>query len=568
MRRLSRILILSAGLLSAAQAWAWTAPSPRRPNVNDIKQAITDSAIVYPESFEVDTRKLLEGWYMKNYTAGDSRYATSDDADTDDATIIARLKALPTVIEMPFNSVVRSYIDRYTKRSRAQVAALLGLNLYYMPIFEQALEEQGLPLELKYLPIIESGLDPNVTSRHGAAGLWQFMLPTARGLGMEVNSLVDERRDPYLSSEKAAAYLKDLYQAYGDWSLAIAAYNCGPGAVNKAIRRAGGENTRQDFWSIYNYLPAETRGYVPMFIAANYVMNYYPHHNISPVLPTKPLVTDTIGISERIHFNQISKVLNIPVDELRMLNPQFRADVIPATAERQYSLILPAQQVHAYILSEDAIRNMDADKYARRDVVEPGDAALASADTSDAEAASETAKASEEIAELEAAGAKRNKLVASTHKVEPGETLAAIAAKYDVTTADIKRWNQLRRNAVRTGQQLRIMVPAAENMADNAAKQPRQSLAAAQDSDTSTPAYSSKQKKASKKQQPKASSQNHKLKNGETLSSLAKKYGVSINDIKKANNMKNDNLRAGDNIKIPAKASKSKKSKSRKRRRR
>lgn len=577
MLKFTRILILSAGMLTAASVWGWNAPSPRRPNVNDIKHSITDSAIIYPESFEVDTRKLLEGWYMKNYTASDTRYATSDDADTDDATIIARLKALPTVIEMPFNSVVRSYIDRYTKRSRAQVAALLGLNLYYMPIFEQALEEQGLPLELKYLPIIESGLDPNVTSRHGAAGLWQFMLPTARGLGMEVNSLVDERRDPYLSSEKAAAYLKDLYQAYGDWSLAIAAYNCGPGAVNKAIRRAGGENTRQDFWSIYNYLPAETRGYVPMFIAANYVMNYYPQHNISPVLPTKPLVTDTIGISERIHFNQISKVLNIPVDELRMLNPQFRADVIPATSERQYSLILPSQQVHAYILSEEAIRNMDADKYARRDIVEPGDAVLASTETpaeSDVQAASETAKASEELAEIEAAGAKRNKLVATIHKVEPGETLASIAQQYDVSQADIKRWNQLRRNAVRTGQQLRIMTPSEEKLADNSGKQPRQSLAASAEPNESSPQAAStsswrqKQKTNSSRKSSRASTQNHKLKNGETLSSLAHKYGVSINDIKKANNMKNDNLRAGDNIKIPSKASKSKKSKSRKRRRR
>ena len=221
--------------------------------------------------------------------------------------------------------------------------------------------------------MIESGLDPNAVSRHGATGLWQFMLATGRGLGMEVSSLVDERRDPYVSSQKAARYLKDLYATYGDWSLAIAAYNCGPGAVNKAIRRAGGDPTKHDFWSIYYYLTPETRGYVPMFIAANYVMNYYPQHNISPVIPTKPLVTDTIMVSDRVHFNQISHVLDIPVDELRVLNPQFRADLIPGTSEHPYTLILPSQQVHAYLMSENDIKAYDADKYLRRVTAQPGE---------------------------------------------------------------------------------------------------------------------------------------------------------------------------------------------------
>ncbi|MDE5976474.1 MAG: transglycosylase SLT domain-containing protein, partial [Muribaculaceae bacterium] len=169
-------------------------------NVLDLKHSITDNSIVYPESFEADTRRLQEGWFVKNYTATDNRYATEPDANVSDAEMVKRLAALPTVIEMPYNQIVRSYIDRYTKQGRAQVSGLLGLSLYYMPIFEQALEEQGLPLELKYLPVIESGLNPNAVSKHGAAGLWQFMLATAKGLGMEVNSLVDERRDPYMSS--------------------------------------------------------------------------------------------------------------------------------------------------------------------------------------------------------------------------------------------------------------------------------------------------------------------------------------------------------------------------------
>ncbi|MDE6400658.1 MAG: lytic transglycosylase domain-containing protein, partial [Muribaculaceae bacterium] len=337
-------------LIAAASLTAGYAKTDKKPNVLDLKTSITDPAIVYPESFEADTQKLLESWFIKNYTASDNRYATEPDVEVSDEEMVKRLSSLPTVIEMPYNQIVRSYIDRYTKKSRAQIAAILGLSLYYMPIFEQALEEQGLHLELKYLPVIESGLNPNAVSRHGATGLWQFMLGTAKGLGLEVNSLVDERRDPYVASERAVSYLKDLYAAYGDWSLAIAAYNCGPGTVNKAIRRAGGEAKDHDYWSIYNYLPAETRGYVPMFIAANYVMEYYPKHNISPVLPVKPLVIDTLQIAERIHFNQISKVLDIPVDELRILNPQFRADVIPGTPDSPYTLILPSQQVHAYLL--------------------------------------------------------------------------------------------------------------------------------------------------------------------------------------------------------------------------
>ena len=322
--------ILTLGLIAAGSLLA----TARTTNVNDIKHTITDNDIIYPESYELDTQKMLEGWYMRNYTATDDRYKRQGDVAVDDATMRARLAKLPTIIEMPYNSIVRNYIERYTSRGRSQVAALLGLSIYYMPIFEQALEEQGLPLELRYLPIVESGLDPNAVSKHGAAGLWQFMIGTGKGLGLEVSSLVDERRDPYLSSRTAAKYLKDLYNTYGDWSLAIAAYNCGPGNVNKAIRRAGGNPSDHDFWSIYNYLSPETRGYVPQFIAANYVMTYYPEHNISPVLPTKPLVTDTIMVSDRVHLQQISHVLNIPMAELRVLNPQFRADIIPGSPSR------------------------------------------------------------------------------------------------------------------------------------------------------------------------------------------------------------------------------------------
>lgn len=518
------------------------------PNVLDLKNSITDPAIVYPESFEADTQKLLESWFIQNYTASDDRYATEPDAEVSDEEIKKRLAALPTLIEMPFNQIVRSYIDKYTKKSRPQVEAILGLSLYYMPIFEQALEEQGLPLELKYLPVIESGLDPNAVSKHGAAGLWQFMLATAKGLGMEVNSLIDERRDPYLSSELAASYLKGLHDTYGDWSLAIAAYNCGPGTVNKAIRRAGGEAKDHDFWSIYPYLPEETRGYVPMFIAANYVMTYYPEHNISPVLPVKPLVMDTIHVKERLHFDQICNVLDIPIEEMRILNPQFRADIIPGSQEVAYNLILPSQQIHAYLMSEDIIRNYEVEKYAQRETVDPGqapaDTLLAVEDTEiwvESPVESSPGKNDNE---------KKKTLV--VHKVVAGETLSSIADKYEVTIDDIKKSNNLRRNAVRVGQQLRISTALPQAGNENLAIAPKP---ASQPS--STAKASTKETKKSTQANKPAAPTSHKVKSGENLSVIAKKYGTTVAAIKNANGMTSDNLKIGQVLKLPTKGSSS-----------
>lgn len=517
-------------------------------NVLDLKHSITDQAIVYPESFEADTQKLLESWFVKNYTATDDRYNTEGDVYVSDEVLIERLKSLPTIIEMPYNQIVRSYIEKYTRDGRAQVPALLGLGLYYNPIFEQALEEQGLPLELKYLPMIESSLDPNAVSKHGAAGLWQFMLATAKGLGMEVNSLIDERRDPYLSSEMAASYLKGLYDSYGDWSLAIAAYNCGPGTLNKAIRRAGGEPKDHDFWSVYNYLPEETRGYVPAFIAVNYVMNYYPEHNISPVLPTAPLVMDTLHVNDRIHFEQISQVLDLPVDELRILNPQYRADIIPGTGDTPRNLILPSQQIHAYLMSEEDIKNYEADKYNPRGVVQPGETqgdVLAAVEDTEIWSTPISTKSTN----IETDGEKQTII----HKVKAGETLASIAKIYEVTPEEIKQSNNLRRNAVRVGQQLRITTSSPQAVMES-------TVAAVT---KSKPTTATSQKSQSKNTQTKASTSSssnsasnpttYVVKKGETLSKIATKFGVTVAAIKTANGMKNDKIQAGQKIKIPAK---------------
>ena len=507
------------------------AMAQKKRNVNDIKTTITDSSIVFPESYEADTQKMLEGWYMRNYTATDDSYRTREDVPATDAQLRDRLSKLPTVIDMPFNSIVRSYIERYTKRGRAQVAALLGLSLYYMPIFEQALEEEGLPMELKYLPVIESGLDPNAVSKHGAAGLWQFMVGTGKGLGMEVSSLVDERRDPYISSKKAAKYLKDLYNSYGDWSLAIAAYNCGPGAVNKAIRRAGGEEAQKDFWAIYNYLSPETRGYVPMFIAANYVMNNYDKHNISPVLPTKPLVTDTVHICERIHFDQISKVLDIPVEELRVLNPQFRADIIPGNNERHYTLILPSQQINAYLMSEEEIRDYEAEKYPRRVVAEPGE-------EPDPQMAAIIAQ--EDEAEL--ANADHNQL---EDLPEPRKTQGEAVA----VTRD-RRGNQ--QQHLDTGEDQNPYKAARQNTRRTSARQ-EQDMA---DNTSSQSKWTkSSKKKTSRSSAPKAKSTTHTVASGDNLSTIARRYGTTVNEIKKANGISGsgDKLQPGDKLKIPGK---------------
>ena len=411
--------------------------APReKKNILSLKNTITDEDIVFPESFDTDVHKMMTNWYLQNYTVLDADVENKSPGEVGEETYIRRLAAMPTVIEMPYNQIVRKHIERYVYRSRTLVEEMLGMSLYYMPIFEQALEKEGLPLELKYLPIVESAMDPNATSRVGAAGLWQFMVGTGKGLGLEINSLVDERRDPYRSSEMAAKYLKNLYQIYNDWSLAIAAYNCGPGNVNKALHHNGGVG---DFWDIYDYLPRETRGYVPAFIAANYAMTYYKQHNISPSLASKPLITDTVTVRRRIHFAQIADVLNIPIEEIRTFNPQYRADVIPGD-NHPYVLILPSQHIYSFILCEDSIDNYRDDLYAHRQVVEPG---------------GQTVTAEDYIS----GRVDISNMRTINHKVGRGETASSIAAKYGMTTNELMALNNKSSERVKRGETLKVKAP-------------------------------------------------------------------------------------------------------------
>ena len=308
--------------------------------------------IDFPEAMTYNLDSLMSLYMSKKYLSmpGDCEMKNENPVFTPEE-YIDRLRRMPTVMEMGYNDIVQRFIDRYMARLRHSVSYMLGATNFYVPIFEEALEAYQVPLELKYLPVIESALNPRAVSRVGATGLWQFMLGTGKQYGLEVNSLVDERRDPVRSSYAAARYLRDLYRIFGDWNLVIAAYNCGPGNINKAIHRSGGE---KDYWRLYPYLPAETRGYVPAFIAANYAMTYYCEHGICPMSTKLPLETDTVVVDRDVHLEQIAKVLDLDIEMLRSLNPQYRRDIVPG-ATKKYAIRLPMADTGRFIDMQDSI---------------------------------------------------------------------------------------------------------------------------------------------------------------------------------------------------------------------
>ena len=432
-------------------------------SINDLRNTIQDNNIVPPNSFETSIEEMQNNWYLQNYTElAEPKESSKGITTPTDELYIQRLQRLQNemgfTIEMPYNNVVKSYIEMYTSnRRKPLVEKMLGMWLYYEPIFEEALSKEDMPLELKYLPIIESALNPNAVSPAGAAGLWQFILSTGRGMGLEVNSLIDERRDTYKASQKAAEFLKSLYKTYGDWSLAIAAYNCGPGNVNKAIRRSGGG--KKDYWEIYNYLPKETRGYVPAFIAAAYVMNYHNEHGISSALAKKPILTDTVWVKQRLNFKQISDVIDLEVEALETLNPQYRKNIIPGSYNKPYVLILPSKQVYSYLMSENTISLHDAEEYALRKTAEPG--VLRNEQNSDLtdgelpQTVNEVAQNTKNVSTDDNVGYTSKEEVI-IHEVKSGETLKSIANKYGTNTSRIKKDNNLTSNVVSRGQSLKI----------------------------------------------------------------------------------------------------------------
>ena len=528
-------------------------------SILEIKNSITDDNIIAPESFETQTRLLEENFYLKNYVVPGIDLGASQTATP--AEYEERLKKLPTEIELPYNSVVGNYINMYLTKRRSLVADMLALHSYYGPIFVEELLKEGMPTELQYLPVIESAINPNAVSRAGAAGLWQFMPATAKGLGMEVNSLIDERRDARLSSRNAARYLKQLYEIYNDWSLAIAAYNCGPGNVNKALRRAGGGT--KDFWEIYEYLPAETRGYVPCFIAANFVMNYHDRYGIHPSIAKHDLVTDTVGVNDRIHFNQIAAVLDIPVDELRLLNPQFCKDIIPGDYHTYY-LTLPQGKIAGYLTSYDNILAYDSDIYQRRTYVEPGQQRTDNGQNNALNAAAQTQNAdSNAVIPAMIADNYEEKI----HVVGRGENLRDIAKKYGVSATDLKRWNKLRRGKVKEGDQL--VVHVYERDLAEASTAPTTESTVTTTVEPEKPRKDSK-KNSDRKKKEKPSTISYTVKKGDTLSAIAAKYGTTVRAIQQANGMSKGTTRLsiGQKLKIPKKSTAKKKSSKRKKRRR
>lgn len=424
-------------VLSASSTWAQVETS-----------VVADSGVVeqvddMPEGLFVSEEELMKDYTNLNNLSEGTGVART--LSYDDSVLVNRLSRIPTTIEMPLNDVIKKYIDTYSTRMKGSVAVMLASSNFYNPIFEEALERYNLPLELKYLPVIESGLRPSATSRVGAAGLWQFMLTTGKRYGLEVNTLVDERRDPVKSSEAAARYLRDLYDMFGDWGLAIAAYNCGEGNVQKAILRSGSQEGA-DFWSVYSRLPRETRGYVPAFIAATYIMNYYCEHGIVPRETTLPLESDTIVVQREVTFAQIAARCNVTIDELRAINPQYRRDIVPA----DNVLRLPASAVEDFILKEDSIYGSNA-------AVGSLAAGVRRAVVDDVENVQVEQQSSNRSASRSSRRARNTRSQASKNvSVKRGETLSSIAKKNGTTVDNLRKMNNIRGDMIREGQKLRV----------------------------------------------------------------------------------------------------------------
>ena len=397
-----------------------------------------EEVIEFPEAMTFELDSLLNLYMSKNYLGEDNDCRMKDiNPIFEKEVYIDRLKRIPSIIEMPYNEVVQKFIDRYSGRLRHSVSYMLGASNFYMPIFEEALETYGLPLELKYLPVIESALNPTAVSRVGATGLWQFMLATGKRYGLEVNTLVDERRDPIKASYAAANYLSDLYKVFGDWNLVIAAYNCGPDQINKAIHRSKGS---KDYWQIYPYLPKETRGYVPAFIAANYIMTYYCEHNICPMTTRLPAKTDTVMVSRNVHLEQIAAVCNIDIEQLRTLNPAYRRDIVPG-ATKMSAVRLPHTEVGKFIDLEDSIYAYNAEVlFSKRATVEVND-----------DVPTYTRKSSTKRSRKKARRSRGRSVT-----VKSGQTLSEIAKRNGTTVAKLRRLNGIKGSNIRAGKKLRV----------------------------------------------------------------------------------------------------------------
>jgi len=347
----------------------------------------------------------------------------SQKLENPDSIYIKRLSALPFEFKMTYNPIVKRYIELFTVKIKSKLEVIIGLSDFYFPIFDEVLKANQLPNELRYLPIIESALNPRAVSRARAVGLWQFVRGTGRENGLTINSYVDERRALIESTRAAAKLLKTLYNTYHDWQLVLAAYDCGPGNVNKAIRRAGG---KRDFWEIYRYLPRETRGYVPEYIGAAYAINYYKEHGINPVPATLPSHIDTIAIHKNLHLKQVAEVMGLNIDILRRLNPQYLRDVIPTNEKKTYSLCLPSEQKIKFLQLKDSIYAYHSVHYKN-----------------------EFQNQNHHSYTVSSGNAQK-----VIHRVQYGESIWLIAGQYGVTVNNIKEWNNIAGSKIKPGQKL------------------------------------------------------------------------------------------------------------------
>lgn len=445
-------------------------------------------------------KKILDAMFQKTTFNKNNKFHFTPDSIPryDDNIYEARLAKLNihSPFDLVYNLHVKGYIELYTIRKRELLSRLIGLSQLYYPMFEQVLDRYNLPLELKHLAVIESALNPNARSRAGAQGLWQFMYPTGKLFGLKITSYIDERCDPYKSTIAAAEYLKYLYNIFKDWQMVLAAYNAGPGAITKAIRRSGGKTT---YWEIRPYLPRETQGYVPAFIAANYVMTYYAEHNITPAIPKKQYFElDTIVLKEPMSFEQISQLLDIPVEEIAYFNPQYRKNIIP---EGGHILTLPKEKIALFLTNEQQI-------YAFIQSQKNNQSAQ------------------------QASGIEEEKIL---HKIKSGETLKSIAKKYGITIEDIKTWNFIGRSGIRPGKHLIIYKPinntnSSSIMAENKIK------TETKDTTIATPTEKDIY---------------HTVKKGETVFSIAKKYNISVTQLAELNNISTQHkVRIGEKLLI------------------
>lgn len=467
-----------------------------------------DGVGLSPEDYTAEVSdSLLNIWYAHRMASDDTEEFDMDsvrfESNVPDEVYIERLKKMNSFISLPYNDIVKNYIILYSEKMPTKMAHMLGLCQYYMPIFDETFNKHDLPEELKAMAIIESAMNPLAVSRAGAKGMWQFMYATAKMYGLHIDSFVDERMDPFKAADAAARYLQDAYEIFGDWNLAIASYNCGAGNVNKAIRRSGGKRA---FWDIWPYLPRETRGYVPAFVGALYAMTYYKEHGIKPEAVEMPIHVDTFKINKQLHLKQVAELTGAPLEELKNLNPQYRHDIIPGNS-KEYILRLPYTYTNAFIEHEDSVYTHKYDEFFNPTTIK-------------------------KIQD----GADGERIV---YVVKNGDYLGRIASRNRCTVAQIKRWNGLKSNNIRVGQRLVIYRggggPSTSSSSSSTAAAAPSSSSSSTQSSTPTGTYT--------------------VKSGDTLSGIATRHGVTVNQLKQWNGLTSNKIRVGQKLKLNSSSS-------------